>query len=591
MSVSTRAWAVRSHRPRRRPGMLVAVAVVVALVGVTVAVIGYRSRAGWQEARCSAATTVTVATSRETLPVLDGLAGQWSAAAGGGCVQVRTLAMSPDEIAAAAHAGGGPARTGDLPDAWLPESSLWLAVAASRPGTAALVPAQTRSIATSPVVLALRQPMAQAMGWPGRRLTWVDVIGAFARPDTWASAGHPEWTDLRVGTPDPARSTAGLAAALMVLDRDASGTVSEEKFIEALVFAQTIGALAPDPKAFVDAQPPAAPAGPNAAVAAFPALERDLAAYNAGNPHNLLVPVYADQLPVVADYPYAVLSGPWVTPARRAAAEQFGRFLLTPAAQQQLAAAGLRAPDRSADGRGPLTSEHGFVATVADPRPTPAPETLNRTISEWANLQRQVNLLAVLDTSGSMRQVVTGTRMTRLQLLQQTAQTGFGLLPNTMSIGLWEFSSREDSPSGYRALVPFGPINGKVGQTPRRQAMAAAVPGMRAGGQTPLYDTAYAAFSHMQQRWAPNSSNAVLLITDGVNETDGGISLSELLNRLRREQRPDRPVQIISIALGTSADAGALKQISAATGGPSFVIHDPAKAVHTLVLAFTGRLQ
>ena len=42
-------------------------------------------------------------------------------------------------------------------------------------------------------------------------------------------------------------------------------------------------------------------------------------------------------------------------------------------------------------------------------------------MAEWANLQRRVNLLAVVDTSGSMNLPVPGTDLTRLGLLQQTA--------------------------------------------------------------------------------------------------------------------------------------------------------------------------
>jgi Ca-activated chloride channel family protein len=190
-----------------------------------------------------------------------------------------------------------------------------------------------------------------------------------------------------------------------------------------------------------------------------------------------------------------------------------------------------------------------------------------------------------------MAKPVPGVNLSRIGLLQQTASTGFGLLTNTTSIGLWEFSLRSGSTSEYRELVPFGPLPGTVGAMPRRQALAQAVPRMRADGATPLYNTAYAAFRHMQQRWQPNSTNAVILITDGKNELDGGLSLATLVSRLTREQRPDRPVQVVSIAVGPEADAVALQQISKATGGRTFVVRDPATAIQTLILAFTGRLQ
>jgi Ca-activated chloride channel homolog len=43
--------------------------------------------------------------------------------------------------------------------------------------------------------------------------------------------------------------------------------------------------------------------------------------------------------------------------------------------------------------------------------------------------------------------------------------------------------------------------------------------------------------------------------------------------------------------VGPDADAEALRQISDATGGRTFVVRDPATAIQTLILAFTGRLQ
>jgi hypothetical protein len=94
----------------------------------------------------------------------------------------------------------------------------------------------------------------------------------------------------------------------------------------------------------------------------------------------------------------------------------------------------------------------------------------------------------------------------------------------------------------------------------------------------------------MQSHWAPNSSNTVLLITDGANEYPGGLTLADLLSKLTKEQRADQPVQVVCIAVGPDADAASLQQVSQATGGRTFVARDPASAIQTLILAFAGRL-
>jgi Ca-activated chloride channel homolog len=83
----------------------------------------------------------------------------------------------------------------------------------------------------------------------------------------------------------------------------------------------------------------------------------------------------------------------------------------------------------------------------------------------------------------------------------------------------------------------------------------------------------------------------VMFLTDGRNEDDSGLDQAELIRRLQRESRPDRPTPILGIAVGPAADAGAMTKISQATGGRTFVARDDADALQQIVLAFAGRLR
>ena len=80
------------------------------------------------------------------------------------------------------------------PDAWLPESTLWLRRA--RAAGAFQVPAEGVSVASTPVVLALDGRSATRLGWPGGALGWSDA----GRRRTAAAAGG------RCPTRRPARS-------------------------------------------------------------------------------------------------------------------------------------------------------------------------------------------------------------------------------------------------------------------------------------------------------------------------------------------------------------------------------------------------
>jgi Ca-activated chloride channel family protein len=448
-----------------------------------------------------------------------------------------------------------------------------------------MLPADGSSIATSQIVLGVRRPVAQAIGWPQRPLGWLEVLGVFARPDLWAGMGHPEFAQLRMGLTDATVSTAGLASTLALLDTDGDTKLSDRELTAGVAFSQVVGGMAPDAKDFIDEQ-----GNPGSVVAVFPVLERDIATYNATKPAVELVPIYLPQGPIVADFPYAILTADWVTPERAAVAQQFLEYVLSPVGQDALAAEGFRDSFQSIRDSSKLPAELGFRADVAAPRPHPDAKALSQLITDWTALQRQSNILAVLDTSGSMSRGVPGTTLSRLQLLQQTALAGFALLNNDSKIGLWQFSANLTPTTHYRELIPYGPLNGPVGSVERKQALAGAVQSLRAGGQTALYDTAYAAFQAIKDQWEPNDTNAVLLITDGRNEIAGGMTLPELLQKLGSEGSRERPIPIISIAVGPEADAESLREISRVTGGRTFVVRDASAAVQTLVLAFAGRL-
>lgn len=594
--------AVVSHHPRRRRWQTAttgrrlafgAGAAVVAAALVAGGLVLVRSGS----TGCDGPTrTITLAVAPDVADPLRDLAVQWNAtdpAVDGLCVRAAVLAKASSQTAAALGPTWDPARDGARPTAWIPESSLWLSVAASRPEAAAMVDGERASIASSPVVLAVRRPVAEALGWPTKPLGLAEVLGAFSRPDLWRRLGHPEWAGLRLGMSDPAKSTAGLAAVVTLVDQNGNGTITDAQLLAGIQMAQVIGAVAPGTTDFLAAQGAGAADDRYANIAAFPALERELADFGAANgADGSLVPVYLGPAAVAADYPFTVLRASWVDATASAAADRFLEYLRRPAAQDALGGIGLRAADRSVRAAASLLpASAGFAGTIAEPRPAPTPEVLSRIVITWGTLQGANSIVAALDTSGSMGTPVPGTELTRLQLLQQTATAGFGLLTNNTKITLWEFSLRRGGSSRYRRLVPYGPVTDRVGDVPRREALIGAVNRLNATGFTPLYETVYAAFREAQKNWQPNANNAVLLITDGTNKVEGGLSLAALVDRLAREQRADQPVQVISIAVGPEADIAALQRIAQATGGRAFVATDPKKAIQTLTLAFAGRLR
>ncbi|MEH0846214.1 substrate-binding domain-containing protein, partial [Micromonospora sp. CPCC 205711] len=111
------------------------------------------------------------------------------------CVAIVVQARESDAVATELASGA------DVADAWLPESTFWLRRA--RAAGAFEVPGQGTSVASTPVVLAVTEPVARRSGWPARPLTWGALIG-------------PKAGAVTVGLPDPAADPAGVGALLGV---------------------------------------------------------------------------------------------------------------------------------------------------------------------------------------------------------------------------------------------------------------------------------------------------------------------------------------------------------------------------------------
>jgi Ca-activated chloride channel family protein len=573
--------AVSRHRRAGR-ARWIAVVVGVALVAVagTVAVL-VRSSLGCAEPP----TTLNVAAAPDHYPVVRDLADAWNAGdatVGDRCAQIAVQAMPSSFAAATLSPTWDENRDGTRPDVWIPDSSVWLTVAAARPEAAGMLPTDPPpSLASSPVVLAMQQPMAEALGWPDRDLGWSDLLGAFSQGQTWEQFGHPEWGRLQMGLTDPTRSTAGLAGVLTVL--------SDQELLGGIAFTQLVTAAEEDPGRLL--QPYAEPGAEAARLpAGFPVLERELAVHAAEAPTVPLVPVYVREGTLFADYPYTVLRASWVDGSRQELAGRFLAYLTGTAGRQAYAEAGFRAAGHEASDVALLAADRGFTAEVASPQRQPSAEGVSQLLGMWPVLVRPNNVLIVLDTSGSMNDEVPGTDQTRLSLLQSAATQGSALLNNQTVVGLWEFSTELTGDLPYRELVPLGPAGDDLGGVVRQEAMLGAIQQLTAAGGTGLYDTVHDAYLEMQQAWQPEASNMVVVITDGKDEFHDGRSLPQLLDELGEAVQPDRPLPLIALAVGPEADAAALEQITEVTGGRTVVARDVDTALQQVVLAFAGRI-
>jgi Ca-activated chloride channel family protein len=600
---TARAGSVTHRRvpapPRRRrrgvrlaiaPWIVLSTIVVVLLSGMTV---GYALLA---TAGCSGAPLkITVLSSPDQAKVLSGLAERWTRddpEVDGKCVAAAVEAKEPAEVAEALSPfwsrGDGP-----RPDVWAPDSNAWAKVAAVRPDAAQMLPDKAPSLGTSPVIIAMPRPMAEAIGWPKKSgLGWQTMVTNLAGQN-WGKYKHPEWGPFSIGMTDPTRSTAGLHTLLTITDASGDGKVSKEELTAGLALERSTKRYEPDTASLFDGLAKADKQSAQAVlkyVSAFPATERDVSTYNASEPQVPLAGVYPSEGGVDADHPYLVLDAPWVDSAKERVANDFRDFVRSETGRTAYSEAGFRGADRSPPPE--VTAERGLQPTVGTKiRTVGQPEQISLATSSWNALRRRANVLTVMDVSGSMDEPVPGAGGTRLQLSQKAAVQALGMFAGDSKLGLWEFSTNRTPTTDYREVVPLGPVDGQLEGSTRRKVGAAAINGLQAEGGTALYDTTLAAYKAAKKDWENGRLNVVVLLTDGKNEDSDGLDRAALLDALQDEVRKDQShqVQIITIAYSEDADVEALRQISQTTGGQTFVSQNPKDITQIFIAALFGR--
>jgi Ca-activated chloride channel family protein len=577
--------AVNAVRRARLGGRRIAVApwiVVSAVVALLLSGLSFGYLAFARRGCDGKPLTITVVASPDQQKVMSGLAQKWQDSGpslDGRCVAATIAKKDSSEVAAGLSPNWDARRDGPRPDVWAPDSNAWLLVASDRADALAMLPQDPQNLASSAVVIAMPQPMAQALQWPQAKLGWRDLVSKFGGGKSWAdiTRADPSWGRFQIGMTNPATSTAGLHALFAITDFNNDESVSDEELKTGLLFERTVTKYEPDTAQLFGGLAKADAESKEKAlqyVSAFPALERDVSTYNATNPKVPLAAIYPQEGTADANYPYAILKAPWVDRTKQQIAQKFFTYLRSATGREAYGAAGFRDADRSTRYTRQLSAERGFEPRIeAAPRALTFAASVTRTIISWTALRRRANILAVLDTSGSMAEPADGNR-SKLQVVQQAAIKATSLFSEDTKLGLWEFATKRTPTSDFKELVPVSPIGGTVGGLPTRLALGGALQRLQPKGATALYDTAYAAYLEAERHWEAGRINIVVLMTDGKNEDpNGGLDLPRLLSQLKAEQKPDKPVQIVTIGFGPDADISALQAISRTTGGRTFTSH------------------
>jgi Ca-activated chloride channel homolog len=610
---------------RRRPlPFVVAILVAVLVIPASHALrswggdLGSGSQAATHAVKgCSGdAITLTLVASPEKAQLVKQLAVDYMAGghrAGDRCIKVAVSSKSSGEARAALARGWRKSIDGPRPDVWSPASSAWVRLLQQRTTNTnhagfKLVLKDPPSIAATPLVVAMPRPMAEALGWPNRQLGWADLLRLSRNRQGWGQYGHPEWGAFKLGKTNPNISTSGLNATIGAFFA-ATGHTSDltardvaDPKVRAFVAGveQSVVHYGDTTLTFLSNLQRADDRGAGLSyISAVAVEEKSVWDYNQGNPsgdpatlgkhpepHVPLVAIYPREGTLLSDNPYVVLAAPWVDGAKRKAAADFLAYLQSGSAQGRFQQSAFR----DYLGRpGPLiTEDNGLLPEQHLTRLSPpAPAVVDQVLTSWAELRKRAKVLLVIDVSGSMDDPVGGAGTSRLDLAKQAAINSLSQLASNDQVGLWIFATQLNGKIDYRELVPIGPMDAQVDGAQRRTLIKAEVKGLSSKSDTGLYDTALASYKFVKDQQSPDAINAVVLLTDGVNDDDIGISLKQLLTGLSTGQS-DGPVRMFTIAYGSDADLEVLRQIAQATNGASYDSSDPNSINHVFTTVISN---
>ncbi len=456
------------------------------------------------------------------------------------------------------------------PDIWSPAGSVWLTLinASWREKTGSDLVAtganDTPSLVTSPVVIAMWKPMAEALGWPNKPIGWADIAKLSTTTGGWAAYGHPEFGDFKFGHTHPDYSNSGLDALIAMtyaavgkvrgliaddVTKQATQTFLTNVENSVIHYGDSTGF-------FADKMFNKGPSYLSAAVM----YENLVAEANSGKSYpNLAYPVvaiYPKEGTFDSDHPFAILQAKWVTSAKKAAAQAFRNFLLDKLQQIKALQDGFRPSDLSVALGAPLDSAHGV--DPGQPKTllqVPTADVVRTIKATWQAERRKVDVMLILDRSGSMDEQIGG--ISKIDAAKQGLKQFVSLLADSDNLGLTVFSDSAET------ITPISPLGTK------RQDMLGRIDNIIPGGSTLLFQT-IADQVQALQAMPSQHIRAVVVLTDGMDNLSQ-LTVDQLVSQISASgENAGNAVKVFTIAYGSDADASGLTKIANATGGQEY---------------------
>jgi Ca-activated chloride channel family protein len=501
--------------------------------------------------------------------------------AAGRCVKVQIAAEPP--AAAISQIDGNRNGSGTPPDAWIPDSSLWVDEARLNPVGATKVQPAGFSVARSPLMIVMPDKAAAALVPEFGKIGWRLLL-----PPT--AGGPVEADNVQIDLPDPTQSAAGLAS-LIEISRllGPNHTVKFTRF----AYSSAVTSYFDDPVHL--GQFVGLAAAPLNGLPITVTSEQAVLAYDEANPRRPLAASYptagnARLGSPELDYPYVLTTS---NSARYAAAKLFGDSLKRSYARNVIRYAGFRT-GAGAGVPDTFPAAFGLGSQLLQVAPPASATEVPTALQAWNKLSLGSRDLALIDVSsvmGSPADPAAPTGPTLEQVLTATASRGLALFADSASLGLWEFAAHMHAGQPYKQLVSLGPLTASAGLMTRRSQLQRIALGLQpnGGSQVALYGSILDAYKFMLAHWKPKYYNSVVVLASGLESAPGDITAPALVHELSKLYSKARPVSLIIVAFDPSNFA-TLRQIASAGGGQAYLVTAPSQIGAVFFHALAHRL-
>ncbi|MCU1694591.1 MAG: hypothetical protein JWR34_654 [Mycobacterium sp.] len=573
-----------SHRavdPKRRGVSIGVIAALVAVVVVVGGVIGWRffgdalsNRSHAGAARCVegevAVAVVADPSIADPLRALADKYNQTAAPVGDRCVKVGVRPADSDAVVNG-FVGAWPGELGERPALWIPGSSV--SEARLEAATGEQTVSDSRSLVTSPVVLAVRPQLKDALA----QQNWSTLPALQTNPTSMDGLNLSGWGSLRLALPLTGDSDAGYLAA------EAVATTSAPPGAPATAGTPAVSTLMAGQPKLADTKASTAldallQAGDPATTPVHAVVTTEQLLYQRGGSMPDAKGRLTSWLPpgptAIADYPTVLLAGTWLSQEQVSAASEFARYLRQAEPMTELAKAGFRT-----DGGTPPKND------VVDLGSLPAPMSVgdNSMRATLANtLTAPVESPAVTIMLDQSMSADEGGK-SRLANVVAALNARLQALPQNSAVGLWTFDGTQG-----RSEVSTGPLSDPVNGQPRSAALTSALNSQTAsGGGAVSFTTLRLIYDQINANFRQGQSNSILLITAGPH-TDQSLDGQGLQQYVRGAFDQARPVAVNVIDFGNDSDRATWEAVAQASGGsyqnlPSSASPDLTSAITTFL--------